>query len=145
MAVLPIVIGEDQPILRQKTQKVKQITKEHLKLIKDMEETCKKAEGAGIAAPQVGRSERICIAMLSGKSTPLINPEIIKKNDEIDVAQEGCLSLPGKWIDIPRATEIVLRYQNTKGKEQEVVVKGWNARIIQHEVDHLDGKLIVDY
>lgn len=145
MAALEIVTGKDTPILRAKTVKVKQITKDMLKLIKDMELTRIKADGAGIAAPQVGRSERICIAAVNGEATALINPEILWKSDEKETEQEGCLSLPNIWIEVPRSKEIIVRFTDFKGKEQELKLTDWSARVVQHEVDHLDGKLIVDY
>lgn len=145
VALLPIITGADAPILRTKTKSVTRITKELVKLLKDMDETRIGSEGAGIAAPQVGRSERVCIAMINKVPVALINPEITWKSEETDVQQEGCLSLPGQWIDVPRAIEIIISFKNTKGAEQEMKLRGWSARVVQHEVDHLDGKLIVDY
>jgi peptide deformylase len=89
MAVLPIVIGQDNPILRAKTKKVSRITKDLLKLIEDMKETTAASKGAGIAAPQVGRTERVCIAFIGKKFTPLINAEITWRSDTVDVAALG--------------------------------------------------------
>ena len=145
MAVLDIIKGADNPVLRTKTTNVPKVTKEILKLIKDMEMTMKAADGVGLAAPQVGRTERICIGIIHGKVTPLINPKILKKSREKAIDQEGCLSLPGVWLMIPRSTEITLSYIDAKGKKQERVLKNFDARVVQHEVDHLDGVLIVDY
>jgi peptide deformylase len=145
MAALPIVTGENTPILRAKTKKVPKVTKEILKLIEDMEETTIHAKGAGIAAPQVNRSERICIAMIQRKLTPLINPEITWMSDEGDMMEEGCLSLPDLWMQVPRSIEIVLKYQDLSGKQIERKLTDYDARVVQHEVDHLDGILIVDY
>ena len=145
IAILPIITGADSPILRQKTKKVAKVTKEILKLIQDMEVTTKKADGLGLAAPQVGESLRVCIVRLNGKFLPLINPEIFWKSTEIEVAEEGCLSLPNFWMNVPRSVSIAVRYQNAKGEEQERKLKDLEARIVQHEVDHLDGILITDY
>jgi peptide deformylase len=145
MAVLPIVIGENSPILRAKTKKVPKVTKDILKLIADMQETTIDAKGAGIAAPQVGRSERICIAMIQNKLTPLINPVISWKSPEQDIMEEGCLSLPDVWLQIPRSLEILLTYQDESGKKIERKLHSYDARVVQHEVDHLEGVLIVDY
>jgi len=145
IAVLPILTGAQNPVLRSKTKPIEKVTKEIKKLLKDMEETAKSAEGVGIAAPQVGRSERVCLAMINGRSAPLINPEITWKSEETDVQQEGCLSLPGIWLLVPRATAIAVRYLDEKGQLQERMLKDWDARVTQHEVDHLDGILIVDY
>lgn len=145
IAILPIITGADTPVLRTKTKKVSQVTREVLSLIKDMEATTKKADGLGLAAPQVGTSLRLCIARMNGRLTPLINPEILWKSDEIEVAEEGCLSLPNLWMNVPRSVEITVRYQDAKGAEQERKLKGLDARVVQHEVDHLDGILITDY
>ena len=145
MAALAIITCADHPILRKKTAKVPQVTKKVLKLIKDMKASMKKANGVGLAAPQVGESLRICIGRVNGKDTPLINPEITWKSGEKAIDEEGCLSLPGIWLPIPRSTEIALSYLDEKGKPQERKLKDFDARVVQHEVDHLDGVLIVDY
>ncbi|PIQ75800.1 peptide deformylase [Candidatus Peregrinibacteria bacterium CG10_big_fil_rev_8_21_14_0_10_49_24] len=145
MAVLPIVIGENEPVLRKKTATVPKVTKEILRLLKDMDETVRNAEGAGIAAPQIGQSLRMCIALINGRYTPLINPEIIWRSEETDSMEEGCLSLPKVWLPIVRPVGITLRYTDAKGTEQERKLENFNARVVQHELDHLDGILIVDY
>ena len=121
------------------------VTKEILKLIKDLQETVKDADGAGIAAPQVARTERVCLALISGKMIPLINPKITSKSKEQESAEEGCLSLPGIAVIVPRSTEITLKYLDAKGKSQERKLHDFDARVVQHEVDHLEGVLIVDY
>ncbi len=145
MAVLPIVIGADAPILRGKTKKVPKITKDVLKLLKDMIDTTVKAKGAGLAAPQVNRMERVCIIMLERKRlVALINPEILWTSEEMDVMEEGCLSLPNVWVDVPRHIDIVLRFQSVDGKKHERKLSGFDARVVQHEVDHLEGILITD-
>lgn len=110
-----------------------------------MEETREHAIGAGIAAPQVGRTERVCIAMINGRAVPLINPEIVRRSEEAETAEEGCLSLPDVWVQVPRSREIDLEYQDVKGKHRELTLSDFDARVVQHEVDHLDGVLIVDY
>lgn len=145
VVILPILIGADNPILRKKTTRVRRVTKDIKNLIKDMIETMKEASGVGLAAPQVGTSVRVCIATLDGKITPLINPEITSRSKETYIDQEGCLSLPNVWIDIPRSMEITLTYTDLKGKQQERKLTHFDARVVQHEVDHLDGVLIVDY
>ncbi len=145
MVVLPIVTGKDTPILRRKTVRVPAVTKDIQKLLKDMEETRISAKGAGIAAPQVNRTERVCIAVIGGKSTALVNPEIVSRSEETETQEEGCLSLPDFWTEVPRSVHIVVRYVSMKGTEQELALSGWDARVVQHEVDHLEGKLITDY
>lgn len=145
MAILPIVIGADNPILRTNTRRVQKVTKALKKLIKDMIETMREASGVGLASPQVGRTERVCVAMIGGKVTALINPVITKRSKEIEIDQEGCLSLPNVWLMIPRHAEIALEYADINGKKQKRHISHFDARVVQHEVDHLDGVLIVDY
>jgi peptide deformylase len=144
MAVLPIVIGADNPVLRTKTEKVPKVTKKVLKLLKDMAQTMEAANGVGLAAPQVGELLRICIAPVNGQMSGLINPEITWKSEETAIDEEGCLSLPNTWLKIPRSVEIILKYTDEKGQEQERKLKDFEARVVQHETDHLDGVLIVD-
>lgn len=144
MTVLPIITGASTPILKKKTVRVKKMTKELLQLIEDMQETMMDAKGAGIAAPQMNRNERICIAKIGEEFVPLVNPEITWKGKREDTMEEGCLSLPNLWIDITRPTEIVLEFETPKGKHRELKLSGFDARVVQHEVDHLDGILIVD-
>lgn len=145
MAILPILLGENHPMLRKKALPVKRVTKETLKLIKDMEQTTVQTRGAGLAAPQIGRSERIVLCMIGKKLTPLINPVILKKSKEAAIAEEGCLSLPDVWVNVSRSTEIVVSFTDHKNKKVELALQNFDARVVQHEVDHLDGVLIVDY
>lgn len=145
MAVLSIITGQEQSILRTKTKKVTRVTREILKLVKDLEETTIASKGAGLAAPQVNRTERICVAMIARKLTPLINPEIIWKGPIMETAEEGCLSLPDVWLNITRPTEVIIRFMAANGKQRELKLQGFNARTVQHEIDHLDGVLIVDH
>ena len=144
MPALPIVIGENTAILRAKTIPVKKITKDIKKLLQDMEETVVVAKGAGLAAPQIGRSERLCIAMIGPTLVALINPFVIWKSETTAIAEEGCLSLPGLWLNISRATEIVVKFETENGKKRELKLSGFDARVVQHETDHLDGILITD-
>jgi peptide deformylase len=110
-----------------------------------MESTLATIEGLGLAAPQVGISLRVCIAQINEKIIPMINPEITWKSEEKDIMEEGCLSLPKINIHVPRSIRIIVRYQNTKGGQEEREIEHLNARIVQHEIDHLNGILIVDY
>lgn len=145
MSALPIITGADTPVLRTETKRVPKVTKEVTRLVKDMEETMEKANGLGLAAPQVGSSERVCIVRFGGRVTPLINPDITWKSEETAVAEEGCLSLPGIWLDVPRSVSITVKYWDLKGREQERRLTELDARVVQHEVDHLEGVLITDY
>jgi len=145
MSPLPILTGADNPILRSKTKNVPKVTKDILKFLKDMEDTLEKADGLGLAAPQVGSLHRLCLVKLNGKVIPLINPEISSRSADQEYAEEGCLSLPDIWVQVPRPVSIVVKYLNAKGQEQERMLDHIDARIVQHEVDHLEGKLILDY
>lgn len=144
MAVLEIITGESSPVLRAKTQKVGKVTKDVKKLIRDMKKTVK-GKGVGLAGPQVGVSLRLCLTQIHGKMVALIDPEIIWKSGDIAIDEEGCLSLPGIWRKVPRAKEIHLRYRDEKDQEQELKLSDFDARVVQHEIDHLDGILIIDY
>ncbi len=142
---LKIITGEDKKILRTKTKRVPAVTKEVQKFLKDMEAATIKADGLGLAAPQVGSDMRMCVARFNGRLTPMVNPEITWKSKVTETAEEGCLSLPGVWIPVSRSIEIVVRYQTARGDEKELKLSDMDARVVQHETDHLDGVLIVDY
>ena len=116
-------------------------------LINDMFETMYAAPGIGLAATQVDVHRRLLIADLSADGSEpyvLINPEILKK-DGVTVTEEGCLSVPGYYEDVERAEHIRVRYLDRHGVEHEMEAEGALAVCIQHEIDHLDGKLFVDY
>jgi peptide deformylase len=143
--ILPVVTGPDSPILRNGTKRVAKVTKELQKLFKDMRDTMVAEVGVGIAAPQVGSDLRICLAKIDGRVTTLVNPEITFRSARKETDEEGCLSCPGFQVAVPRSTEIIVRYQDGRGQKQERKLLDYNARVVQHEVDHLDGVLIVDY
>lgn len=142
MAVLPIVkIGD--PILETRAQEVPRITKKITKLVEDMIETMYEANGAGLAAPQVGVNKRIIVVDLGEGPVCLINPVVQSaQGEEIDV--EGCLSIPERWVYVKRAAEIEVTGLNEKAKPVRVKAEGFLARALQHEIDHLDGILILD-
>ena len=143
---LVLETGEDNEILRKKSEPVKEITKKTQKFIKEMEKVMKTENGVGLAAPQVGENIRIIVNLLNGKNvTPMINPEIIEHSDEVELGEEGCLSLPGVWGKVERFKAITLRYKTPKGQDITLKLEGFNARIVQHEIDHLDGVLFTDY
>jgi peptide deformylase len=143
---LKIQTGTDNPILRTVSKPVEAITKKTIKLIKDMEEAMEKEKGVGIAAPQVGENVRIFIALLDQKHrVAMINPEFLNHNEILASAEEGCLSLPGEWGQVERYTEVTIRFLDPKGRENTLKLKGFNARVVQHEMDHIDGILFVDH
>lgn len=151
MAVRPIVKFPD-PRLRQKTVPVAQVTEEIRNLCRDLAETMFAANGAGIAAIQVGAKERIYLvdaAVAGGREedSPVIfiNPEIVWLSDEAETADEGCLSFPGIYVPIKRALKARVRAMNLDGQIFETEGEGLYARAMQHEGDHLTGRLLVDF
>ena len=151
MTILPILIHPD-PVLRVKAEKVEAITPEILKLLDDMLETMYAAPGIGLAAPQIGVSKRIVVIDVTAedagfKRNPmkLINPEIITRSETKTVLNEGCLSLPEMRVDVERPDKVTVRYMDEKGAPHEVEADDLLAKCFQHEIDHLDGRLIFDY
>lgn len=132
------------PILRKKAAEVKEISDEIRVLAKDMIETMAQKDGLGLAAPQVNQSKRIIV--LRGEKEPVvfINPRIAGKSKEKEIREEGCLSFPGVWVRIKRQKEVEIEAIGLEGREMKIGAVGLFARIIQHEIDHLNGKLIID-
>ncbi|OGI31509.1 MAG: peptide deformylase [Candidatus Moranbacteria bacterium RIFCSPLOWO2_12_FULL_48_12] len=143
--MLKLVTGVTTKILLKKTEHVKDpLTKEIQALLPEMVETMHREKGIGLAAPQIGQSLRLAIAEADGKVVFLINPDITSFSQEKIVFGEGCLSLPGEFFPITRSAEVTVRYQDERGLPKKMRAKGLLAIIIQHEVDHLDGILIVN-
>ena len=144
MSILDIrVLGD--PVLRKETKRVIEITDELRQLIADMFETMYAAEGIGLAAPQVGRSERLAVVDVDGQKFTLINPEVIERTGDIDKAEEGCLSIPDVYGDVERPFTVTIRATNENGEQYEATASELLGRCFQHEIDHLDGKLFIDY
>lgn len=142
MAIMEIV-KEGDPLLRQKSEPVGQVTKRIRKLIKDMLETMNSADGVGLAAPQVGISQRIIVVDVGEGPVALINPEIEEASGkELDV--EGCLSIPGTFGYVERAQQVTVAGLNESGRSVRIRAEGLFARALQHEVDHLEGVLFID-
>lgn len=143
MALLKIHTGED-PVLRKKARSITKISKKLRTLAKDMLETMYHANGVGLAAPQVGISERLVVIDVGSGPLILINPEITKKEGENrDV--EGCLSLPGRSEYVTRAERVWVTALDLNGKQINLTGEGLLARAFQHEIDHLNGILFIDY
>ena len=139
------IIKEGDPVLRGKCRPVEEITPRIITLLDDMIDTLQDANGAGLAAPQVGVRRRIALVECEeGKLYELINPEIIEKNG-YQKEIEGCLSLPGKWGYTERPMEVTVRAMDRTGKEYTVKGTGLTARAFCHEIDHLDGILYTDH
>lgn len=143
---LKIETGENNKVLRKKSEQVRLIDKKILKLIKEMGKVMKAEKGVGLAAPQVGEKIRVIVVLLDGKNLiPMINPEIIDHSYETEFGEEGCLSLPGRWGQVERYKDIVVEYRDTKSEKRILKLEKFNARVVQHEIDHLDGILFTDY
>ncbi|WP_369942707.1 peptide deformylase [Xanthomonas medicagonis] len=149
MALLPILEFPD-PRLRTKAVPVdpaEVVSPAFQRLLDDMFATMYEAPGIGLAASQVDVHKRFMVIDVSEeKNTPqvFINPQIVQRDGE-QVYQEGCLSVPGIYADVTRANAITVRYLDRQGKPQELAADGLLAVCVQHEMDHLDGKLFVDY
>jgi peptide deformylase len=139
------VLGD--PILRQDTKLVATVNDDTRRLIDDMFETMHAAKGIGLAAPQVGRTERVAVVDVEGGSKPiaLVNPEIVSLGSGKDKAEEGCLSIPDIFGDVERPSSVIVRALDRDGRSIEVDATGLLARCLQHEIDHLHGKLFIDY
>ena len=131
--------------MRQKADPVDDIDDEIRRLADDMIEAMYLDEGVGLAAPQVGVSTNICVIDIGQGPMALINPEIIQKGKEEQTVEEGCLSLPGIRLDISRSSHVVVRGLNDQGEWVEIEADGLLARVFQHEIDHLNGILIIDH
>lgn len=148
MGILPVkTYGED--CLRRKCEEVKKVTPEILRLINNMVETMYAAKGVGLAAPQIGVNKKIIVVDVGevvGKHELIIllNPKIIK-SEGAETAEEGCLSCPGINILVKRAKKVIVEGLNQKGEKVVREDSGLTARALQHEIDHVQGKLIVDY
>lgn len=149
MAVLPIVTYPD-PVLSKTCESIKVIDQQMVELSEDMAETMFGADsGIGLAAPQVGRSVRLVVVDSDpegerGTPLALFNPRIIEKSG-CSLREEGCLSLPGHFAEVERCTQVVVEAEDKEGKTFRMVAEGLLARCLQHELDHLEGKLVVDY
>ena len=143
MALLDIhVLGS--PILREPTLHVSEVTDELRRLADDMLETMHAAKGVGLAAPQVGRRERLFVAEVDDERVILFNPEIVRTEGTAK-GEEGCLSIPEIYGDVERAAHVVMRGMGPDGAPVEVEGTGLMGRCLQHELDHLHGRLFLDY
>jgi len=150
VSILPVYLyGND--VLKKKAKKVTEITDAEIKLIQDMFETMHEANGVGLAANQVGELKQILVVDISdteaGKGTKpiaVINPEILEEQGEWEY-EEGCLSIPDVREKVVRSGKIILRYNDVNMDEMEIEVDGMLARVLLHEIDHLNGVLFLDH
>ena len=143
MSLLDIhVLGS--PLLRTETAPIETITDDVRRLVEDMFETMRAAQGIGLAAPQVGRLERVAVVDVDNDPIVLINPEVILESGS-ERAEEGCLSIPDIYGDVDRSARVTVRATNLEGNVFEREATELLARAFQHEIDHLHGKLFIDY
>ena len=143
MAIRRILTAEE-PILRQRARRVSQFDGSLHRLLDDMLDTMRDAPGIGLAANQVGVPLKVAIIELENRLTELINPEIVKASGEI-VDWEGCLSIPGFIAEVKRHGRVTVKARDRHGKEFRVKGEELFARALQHEIDHLNGVLYIDY
>lgn len=147
--MLNIVTGSKNKVLRAKSELIEKITPEILELIKEMKETLAAAlNGVGLAAPQVGKNIRMFVVVdgvAKDGHTVFINPELTQVSKKNVVEEEGCLSLPERWHELARADKATVKAVDENGKKFKIRVKGVLARLVLHEVDHLNGVLFVDH
>ncbi len=155
MAQLLTIAHLGAPVIRQVATRIEAIhSSETQQLIDNLLATVAQAKGMGIAAPQVGVSRRIVIVCCqpnerypyapSMPPTAMLNPEIIEHSDVMEKDWEGCLSLPGVRAEVPRYESIRIAYENREGEPQQQSMSGFLARVVQHELDHLDGIVFID-
>ncbi len=142
--VIRRILTAEEPILRGKTKKVTHFDASLHRLLDDLLETMRDAPGVGLAANQVGVPLRVAVIELEEKVTELVNPQIVKSSGEI-VDWEGCLSIPGFVAEVTRAAKVTVKAHDRHGKEFRVKGEELFARALQHEIDHLNGVLYIDY
>jgi len=132
-------------VLRHRAREVEAMDSSVRSLIERMTDIMYQADGVGLAAPQVGQSKRVIVIDVGEGPFSLVNPEIIESEEERQAVEEGCLSLPGIRIDVQRPKSITVRGVNEKGEKVVKTVEGLWARAFQHEIDHLNGVMIIDH
>lgn len=142
---LPIITvdGPKASVLRRRASPVRVVTAEIARLIDRMVETMRAANGLGLAAPQVGAGKRVIVVEVEGALHALVDPAVVRADGEA-TATESCLSIPGVYGDVPRAERVRVAGKNRRGRGVTVDAEGTLARVLQHEIDHLDGVLFLD-
>jgi peptide deformylase len=149
MAILPILKIPD-PVLRKKAKPVERVDAELRRLMDDMLLTMYDAPGIGLAAPQIGVGRRLIVMDPAKDEAPkspiiMVNPEILERSEEMRLHEEGCLSIPDVTAEIERPAKTRVRYIDRGGKKQEMELEGIWSTLVQHEIDHLNGVLFIDY
>ncbi len=151
MSKLPIIILPD-PVLKQVAQPIENITEDIKTLAADMAETMYAAPGIGLAANQVNVLKRIFVMdtdfredKTSRNFVAMINPEIVWKSDELSIMEEGCLSIPQQYADVERPKAVRVKFVDLDGEMKEILAEDLMSHCVQHELDHLNGTLFIDY
>jgi peptide deformylase len=149
MTIFPILTIPD-PVLRKRAEAVERVDDELRRLMDDMLATMYEAPGVGLAAPQIGISRRLIVMDPSKDEAPkspviMVNPEILERSDEMRLHEEGCLSIPDVTAEVERPARTRVAFLDREGKPQEVELAGIWSTIVQHEIDHLNGILFIDY
>lgn len=131
-------------VLRQRATPVESVTPEIRDALREMVPLMERSRGVGLAAPQVGLSQRFFVVKLQDDPLYFINPELVATSHETGVYEEGCLSLPGIWAEVVRPLAVTIQAINLKGRPFQLKADGFLARVIQHELDHLNGVLFTD-
>lgn len=149
MKKLKIITGEHNPVLRAMSKPVKNFDAGLKKFVKQLRDAMEAAKGVGIAAPQVGENIRVFLAVLNVNTdhqvvVPMVNPEIVWHGEETNIAEEGCLSLPKQYGNVERFSTVEIEFSDLEGGRQKLKLQDYNARVVQHELDHLNGVLFLD-
>lgn len=144
MAIRPIVTVPT-PVLKQRAKKIHRVDDSARQLVQDLIDTVESTpNGAGLAAPQIGVPLRAIVTHIDGKSRPVINPEIVEESEDEVEAEEGCLSIPGWYGPVWRKRQITVRGLDPNGKPVKIKAEEFEARVFQHEIDHLNGILFTE-
>ena len=138
------IVKYPNPILRKKSEEVKEVTEDIKKLGQEMIAIITENQGLGFAAPQIGELKRIIVVQTEKGPEVFINPEIIKKSKKTEIGEEGCLSFPKLFLKIKRAKEAEIEALDLQGEKIKIKTEDLPARVFQHEIDHLDGILFID-
>ena len=149
MAVLPLVKAPD-PRLKLISEPVAEVDSALMRFMNDMLETMKDSGGIGLAAIQVGVPKRVAVVDLdpggpNSKPIYLVNPRVVEASNEVATYHEGCLSVPEIWDDVKRPTRVKVEYTDEKGRPQTIEADGLLATCLQHEIDHINGRLFIDH
>lgn len=139
------IVKYPDPLLRRNAEPVNEVDDSIREFVEDMTEAMYVYDGVGLAAPQVGRSVRIILVDAGDGLNVVINPEILEQSEEKESVEEGCLSLPDIQVEVSRSIKVTLEGLNEKGEKLHIEAEGLLARALQHEIDHLNGKLIIDH